>query len=104
MHQYRIRLTPSLVESMTLATMEAYCFRGPRAHRKAGVETYGYVWGNRKCYCNGLTIIHLTKLSVSLTAKRAYHSVHPNRNAGILKNGSSRNFVGEFEGGYGRNA
>ncbi|CAJ0882632.1 hypothetical protein AMST5_03355 [freshwater sediment metagenome] len=84
MHQYRIRLAPSLVESMTLATMEAYCFRGPRADKKSGVETYGYVWGTKK-RTDGLTIFHLTKLSVSISAERSYMSVFPNPNTGVLK-------------------
>jgi hypothetical protein len=84
MHQYRIRLTPSLVQSMTLSTMEAYCIRDPRAHRKAGVETYGYIWGTKKC-TQGMTNFHLTKLSVSITAERSYMSVFPNPKTGVLK-------------------
>jgi hypothetical protein len=85
MQLYRIRLAPSLVESMTLATMEAYCFRGSRAHKKAGVETYGYIWGGKKSYSNGPTVFYLDKLSVSLTAKRSSRSVFPNHRAGVLK-------------------
>ncbi len=85
MHQYRIRLSPSLVESMTLSAMEAYCFRGPRAHRKGGVETYGYIWGTKKSTRDGITIFHLSKLSVSITAKRSYMAVFPNPNTGVLK-------------------
>jgi hypothetical protein len=84
MHQYRIQLTPSLVESMTLATMEAYCIGDPRARRKSGVETYGYVWGTKKL-TDGLTIFHLTKLSVSISAERSYMSVFPNPKTGVLK-------------------
>jgi hypothetical protein len=84
MHQYRIRLTPSLVESMTLSTMEAYCIRQPRARRKGGVETYGYVWGTKK-RTDDMTIFHLTKLSVSITAEGAYMSVIPNPMTGVLK-------------------
>jgi hypothetical protein len=85
MHQYRIRLEPSLVESMTLATMEAYCFRGPRAHRRGGVETYGYVWGTKSCIHESLTIYHLSRLSISVTAERSYMAVFPNPTTGALK-------------------
>ncbi len=86
MHQYRrIRLAPALVESMTLATMEAYCVRGPRAHRNAGVETYGYIWGHKKSYRGGPTVYYLEKLSVSITARRSYQSVYPNADVGALK-------------------
>jgi hypothetical protein len=84
MNQYRIRLTPSLVESMTLATMEAYCIGDSRARRKSGVETYGYLWGTKK-RTDGMTIFHLTKLSVSITAERSYMSVFPNPKTGVLK-------------------
>jgi hypothetical protein len=85
MHQYRIRLTPSLVESMTLSTMEAYCIRQPKARRYGGVETYGYVWGTKK-RTDDVTIFHLTKLAVSITAERSYMSVFPNPMTGALKN------------------
>jgi hypothetical protein len=85
MHQYRIRLSPSLVESMTLATMEAYCFRGSKAHRRSGVETYGYVWGTKNNPHNNLTIYHLNKLSISITAERSYMAVYPNPTIGPMK-------------------
>jgi hypothetical protein len=86
MPQYRIRLTPSLVESMTLSTMEAYCIGDLEERRKNGVETYGYVWGTKNRSRDGLTIFHLSKLSISITAKRSYMAVFPNPKAGILKN------------------
>lgn len=85
MHQYLIRLAPSLVESMTLATMEAYCVLGPRGGKKGGVETYGYVWGTRNDSREDLTVFHLSKLSVSIAAERSYMAVYPNPHTGILK-------------------
>jgi hypothetical protein len=85
MRCYRVKLAPSLLESMTLATIEAFGFRGPRANKDSGVETYGYVWGNKKTYSDGVTVIYLDRLSVSLTAKRSALSVLPNPEAGELK-------------------
>jgi hypothetical protein len=70
---------------MTLATVEAFSFRGPRSSSKAGVETYGYVWGSKKTHPNGDIVFFLDKLSISLTAKRAALSVEPNRRAGKIK-------------------
>jgi hypothetical protein len=85
MHQYRIRLAPSLLESMTLATVEAFNFRGPGASRRSGVETYGYIWGHKKSYPDGVTVFHLDKLSVSITAERSALRVVPDRRVGLLK-------------------
>ncbi len=85
MQQYRVRLASPLIESMTLATVEAYNFRDPKANNGSGVETYGYVWGHRKSYPHGLTVFYLDKFSVSIAAKRSAQMVVPNRNAGILK-------------------
>jgi hypothetical protein len=85
MHQYRIRLAPSLVESMTLATMEAFEFRGAGSNKKSGVETYGYVWGTKKSYADGITVFYLDKLSVSISAKRFALSFFPNPRAGLQK-------------------
>jgi hypothetical protein len=82
---YRVKLAPSLLESMTLATIEAFGFRGPRANRKSGVETYGYVWGTKKICRDGVTVFYLDKLSVSLTAKRSSLAVLPNSEVGKLK-------------------
>ena len=79
MPNYRVKLGTSLLESMTLATVEAFSFRGPRSGSKTGVETYGYVWGNKKTHPNGDIVFFLDKLSISLTAKRAALSVEPNR-------------------------
>ena len=69
MPNYRVKLATSLLESMTLATVEAFSFRGPRSSSKAGVETYGYVWGSKKTHPNGDIVFFLDKLSISLTAK-----------------------------------
>ena len=85
MPNYRVKLGTSLLESMTLATVEAFSFRGPRSSSKTGVETYGYVWGSKKTYPDGDIVFFLDKLSVSLTAKRAALSVEPNRRAGKIK-------------------
>ena len=48
MSNFRVKLGTSLLESMTLATVEAFSFRGPQSSSKTGVETYGYVWGEQK--------------------------------------------------------
>ena len=85
MPNYRVKLGTSLLELMTLATVEALSFRGPRSSGKAGVETYGYVWGSKKTCPNGDIVFFLDKLSISLTAKRAALSVEPNRRAGKIK-------------------
>jgi hypothetical protein len=85
MAKHRVKLAPSLLESMTLATIEAFGFRGPRANKKSGVETYGYVWGTKKLCPNGVTVFYLDKLSISLTAKKSSGSVWPNAEAGELK-------------------
>lgn len=85
MRHYRVKLAPSLLEGMTLATVEAFGFRGPRANKKTGVETYGYVWGTKKTCADGAVVFYLDKLSISLTAKRSSLSVYPNPEAGELK-------------------
>jgi hypothetical protein len=85
MPNFRVKLGTSLLESMTLATVEAFSFRGPQSSSKTGVETYGYVWGSKKTYPDGQTVFFLDKLSVSLSAKRAALSVIPNRRAGKIK-------------------
>lgn len=70
---------------MTLATVEAYSYRGYRAGKHTGVETYGYVWGSKKPHPNGDIVFFLDKLSVSLTARKSAQSVAPNRLAAIIK-------------------
>jgi hypothetical protein len=85
MPNFHVKLGASLLESMTLATVEAFNFRGPRSSQKCGVETYGYIWGSKKAYPDGQIAFFLDKLSVSLTAKRAALSVTPNRRAGRIK-------------------
>lgn len=86
MPYYRVKIATPLLESMTLATVEAFSFRGPRSSNKVGVETYGFIWGSKKAYADGHTVFFLDKLSVNLTAKRSACSVAPNRKAGQLKN------------------
>jgi hypothetical protein len=85
MPNFRVRLGTSLLESMTLATVEAYSYRGYRSGRLTGVETYGYVWGSKKSQANGDVVFFLDKLSVSLTAKKSAQYVLPNRLAAIIK-------------------
>lgn len=85
MRTYRVRIAPSLLESMTLATVEASNFRGPGASRRSGVETYGYIWGHKKSYPDDVTVFHLDKLSVSITAQRAALRVVPDQKVGLLK-------------------
>lgn len=85
MSKFRVRLGTSLLESMTLATIEAYSYRGYRSGKQTGVETYGHIWGSKKPYANGDIVFFLDKLSINLTAKRAARSVAPNPLAGVIK-------------------
>jgi hypothetical protein len=83
--KYKVRVSPTLLETMTLAAIEAYCYGNRRKQKNAAVETLGYVWGYRKRE-NGTSIFYLDRTSVSISAERQYHSVTPNLDAAKLKN------------------
>ena len=83
--KYKVRISPTLLETMTLAAIEAYCYGNRRKQKNTAVETLGYVWGYRKKE-GGVTIFYLDRTSVSISAEREYHSVTPNLDAAMLKN------------------
>jgi hypothetical protein len=85
MKKYKVHVSPDLLESMTLAAIEAYCYGKTRGNKSRAVETLGYLWGYRKQE-NGTTFFYLDRTSVSISAERQYHSVTPNQNAAKLKN------------------
>lgn len=80
---FRVRLSEQLIESMTLAAVEAYCLGD--GHAKSGLETYAYVWGYKR-ELEEETIFYLDRMSLSLSAARAADSVTPSEDAARLKN------------------
>ena len=80
---FRVRLSDGLIESMTLAAVEAYCLGD--GHGKSGLETYAYVWGYKR-ELEDETIFYLDRMSLSLSAARAEDSVTPSADAARLKN------------------
>lgn len=107
--EFRVRISPELMESMTLAAIEAYCFSRPGRKSKNGAvkkkytheETLGYLWGQRRVE-KGRTFIHLERMSVSISASRAPDSVVPNEKAARLMNDVVKrwspqlSFLGDF--------
>lgn len=85
MRKYKVHISPELLETMTLAAIEAYVYGKQGRKKHMSVETLGYLWGYRKQE-NGTTIFFLDRTSVSISAEREYHSVTPNRDAARLKN------------------
>lgn len=86
MSKYKVHVSPELLETMTLAAIEAYVYGKQGGKKKnMSVETLGYLWGYRK-QDDGTTIFYLDRTSVSISAERQYHSVTPNRDAAKLKN------------------
>jgi hypothetical protein len=85
MRKYKVHISPELLETMTLAAIEAYVYGKQGRKKHMAVETLGYLWGYRK-QDNGTTIFYLDRTSVSISADRQYHSVTPNRDAARLKN------------------
>jgi hypothetical protein len=78
-------MSPNLLESMTLAAVEAYCY-GKRTKRKWNpVETLGYVWGFKKEE-DERTIFYLDRTSLSISSSRERYGVLPNEEAARLKN------------------
>ncbi len=70
---------------MVLAAVEAYCLGDGRRSGAAHLETLGYVWGFGRIE-DELTVLYVTKLSMSLSARRTNNSVTPNLRAALLKN------------------
>lgn len=91
--RFRVRIAPEMLESMTLAAVEAYCFSrkgrrtalGGNTKRYTHEETLGYMWGVKRKTEN-TTIISVERMSISVTAKRMPNSVIPNEDAGRLMN------------------
>ena len=90
--QYLVRVSPQLLESMTLAAIEAYCYgdgAGVSEHNSpahAAKETLGHIWGFRKIE-RDRTIFFLDRMSLSLSATRGPDSVFDlNNRAARLKN------------------
>lgn len=83
---FRVKLSEQLVESMTLAALEAYVLGDQSSRRnREKVETLGYIWGVKKVE-NGSTTLFLDRMSVSLSAKRSRSAVQPHQHAAELKN------------------
>ncbi|MGA6115475.1 hypothetical protein [Agrobacterium radiobacter] len=62
---FRVKLSEQLVESMTLAALEAYVLGDQSSRRnREKVETLGYIWGVKKVE-NGSTTLFLDRMSVA---------------------------------------
>ena len=89
---YLVRVSPQLLEAMTLAAIEAYCY-GDGAEDPSGAanaevskETLGHIWGYRKVQ-RDRTIFFLDRMSLSISATRGPESVFDlNNRAARLKN------------------
>jgi hypothetical protein len=91
---YLVRVSPQLLEAMTLAAIEAFCYGDGGVVEEsedeteptvAAKETLGYVWGYRKRE-ESRTVFYLDRMSLSISATREFDSVHPNPKAARLKN------------------
>jgi hypothetical protein len=86
MPEFLVSMSERLVESVTLAALEAYVLGDgrPGRHRGSAVETFGYVWGYAKPDEDG-AVIYLDRMSLSLSSQREGAAVTPNRHAAELK-------------------
>lgn len=75
MLDYRVRLSDRFLESAVLAAIEAYCHGDGK--NQVEIETVGPVWGYRRRDIEGVEIIYLDRLAVSLSASRSTASVTP---------------------------
>lgn len=83
---FRVKLSEQLVESMTLAALEAYVLGDQSSTKNSEkVETLGYLWGVKKVE-DERTTLFLDRMSVSLSAKRSRGAVQPHQHAAELKN------------------
>ncbi|MCV3765146.1 hypothetical protein [Rhizobium sp. TRM95796] len=82
---FRVKLSDQLIESMTLAALEAYVLGDQRNKKnKEKIETLGYIWGFRRI--EGETVnLYLDRMSLSLSARRTNGSVTPHEHAAELK-------------------
>jgi hypothetical protein len=80
---FHIRIGDGALSSLLLAALEAFELGdGKKTVRR--VETYGYLWGNRRDKDDGL-VINVDRVSVSISAKRTEGSVAPNLKATEIK-------------------
>jgi hypothetical protein len=82
---YHVRISAHLLEAMTLAAIEAYCYGEKPGRKWRPVETLGYTWGFRKAETDE-TFLFLDRMSLSISSLRARKSVEPNPEAQKLKN------------------
>lgn len=86
MPEFVVSLSERLVESVTLAALEAYVLGDgrPGRRRRPAVETFGYVWGYGKGH-DDHRVLYLDRMSLSLSSQREPDAVTPNRHAAELK-------------------
>ena len=82
---FSVRIASTLLEAMTLAAIEAYCYGEKPGRKWKPVETLGYTWGFKKAD-SAATVIYLDRMSLSISSTRAHKSVQPNPEAQRLKN------------------
>ena len=90
--QYLVRVSPQLLESMTLAAIESYCYgdgaieSGENTSAHVSKEILGHIWGYRKIE-RDRTIFFLDRMSLNISATRGPDSVFDlNNRAAGLKN------------------
>jgi hypothetical protein len=83
--QVSVYISENLMESMTLASIEAYCLGDGRRSDKNMLETLGYIWGYKKAE-RDQDIFFLDRMSLSLSARRTKNSVEQHERAAELKN------------------
>jgi hypothetical protein len=78
---YLVRVSPQLLEAMTLAAIEAYCYGDGAPHDDAdgdarhSKETLGHIWGFRRVEAERTTFF-LDRMSLSISAQRGPDSVY----------------------------
>ena len=82
---YSVRISDEVLESMSLAAIEAYCLGDGKKKNKEKIETLGYMWGFRRIE-EEHTVFFVSKLSISISALRNSSWVAPNPHALTLKN------------------
>jgi hypothetical protein len=74
---FRVKVSQQLLEAMTLAAIEAYCYGSVTGRKWRPVETLGYIWGFRR-QVQDKTVFFLDRMSLSISSIRASTSVEPN--------------------------
>lgn len=82
---YSVRISDEVLESMSLAAIEAYCLGDGNKKKKDKLETLGYIWGFKRVE-EDHTVFYVSKISISISAVRSSDSVLPNPEALSLKN------------------